>query len=52
MASSQQSNRLPKVEDETEETSRFDKETREKSQDALMSLLTHLKRQDDVSQSD
>lgn len=52
MASSQQSNRLKQPDDNTEQTSRFDQETRDKSQDALMSLLTHLKRQDDQAKSD
>lgn len=49
MASSQQSNRIKEDQNEKEPEHGFDQETRDKSTDALFSLLTHLKRQDDES---
>lgn len=53
MASSQQSNQLKKTEDTGEEANDlFDQDTREKSPEALLSLLTHLKRQDEESSSE
>lgn len=47
MASRQQSNRIQESQTEEGQESNFDQETRDKSSDALFSLLTHLKRQDD-----
>lgn len=51
MASQTNSNPMKRPEGDTEKDARFDQETRDKSADALLSLLTHLKRQDDESAS-
>ncbi|MEO9864377.1 MAG: hypothetical protein ABJO29_16890 [Yoonia sp.] len=47
MASSQQSNRMKEQQTEEGPSQNFDQETRDKSTDALFSLLTHLKRRDE-----
>ena len=51
MASSQNSNQMKEAEIDVEQDDRFDQEAREKSPDALLSLLTHLKRQDEEASS-
>lgn len=51
MASPQNSNQMKESEVEYDQDERFDQETRKKSADALFSLLTHLKRQDEESSS-
>ena len=52
MASSQQSNQMKQSEASEKNNELFDQETREKSPEALLSLLTHLKRQDEEASNE